>query len=41
VEPETEIAGLDIPEMGVAGYAGVKLDKHSETPISKEVFTVG
>jgi len=41
VEPEAEIAGLDIPEMGVAGYAGVKLDKHSETPISKEVFTVG
>ncbi|MFA4843073.1 MAG: ammonium transporter [Candidatus Omnitrophota bacterium] len=41
VEPEEEIAGLDIPEMGVAGYAGVKLDKHSETPISKEVFTVG
>jgi len=35
VEPEVEIAGLDIPEMGVVGYAGVKLDKHSETPISK------
>jgi Amt family ammonium transporter len=41
VEPEAEIAGLDIPEMGVAGYTGVKLDKHSETPISKEMFTVG
>ena len=38
-EPETEIEGLDIPEMGVAGYSGVKLDKHSETPISKDVFS--
>ncbi len=41
VEPEAEIIGLDIPEMGVPGYTGVKLDKHSETPISKEVFTIG
>ena len=40
VDPEAEISGLDIPEMGVLGYTGVKLDKHSETPISKEVFTV-
>ncbi len=40
VDPEAEIVGLDIPEMGVPGYAGVKLDKHSETPISKEVFTI-
>ena len=39
-DPEAEIAGLDIPEMGVVGYSGVKLDKHSETPISKEVFSV-
>ena len=39
VEPEAEIEGLDIPEMGVSGYAGVKLDKHSETPISKEIFS--
>jgi Amt family ammonium transporter len=39
VEPEAEIEGLDIPEMGVVGYTGVKMDKHSETPISKEVFT--
>ncbi|MDP2938902.1 MAG: ammonium transporter [Candidatus Omnitrophota bacterium] len=39
VEPEAEIQGLDIPEMGVPGYAGVKLDKHSETPISQEVFS--
>lgn len=40
VEPEAELEGLDIPEMGVVGYTGVKLDKHSETPISKEVFSV-
>lgn len=33
-DPEAEIEGLDIPEMGVVGYSGVKLDKHSETPIS-------
>jgi len=39
-DPDSEIGGLDIPEMGVAGYAGVKLDKHSETPISKEVFSI-
>lgn len=32
-DPEAEIAGLDIPEMGVMGYSGVKLDKHSEMPI--------
>ncbi len=38
-EPEAELDGLDIPEMGVAGYSGVKLDKHSETPISKELFS--
>lgn len=38
-EPEAEIDGLDIPEMGVAGYSGVKLDRHSETPISKELFS--
>lgn len=41
VDPDAEIEGLDIPEMGVVGYTGVKLDKHSETPISKEVFTIG
>lgn len=38
-EPEAEMDGLDIPEMGVAGYSGVKLDRHSETPISKELFS--
>lgn len=40
-EPTAELQGLDIPEMGVPGYTGVKLDKHSETPISKELFSVG
>ncbi|MBI5787507.1 MAG: ammonium transporter [Candidatus Schekmanbacteria bacterium] len=35
VDPAAEIAGLDIPEMGVPGYVGVKLDKHSETPLSR------
>jgi ammonium transporter, Amt family len=35
VKPEAELMGLDIPEMGVEGYAGVKLDKNSETPLSK------
>jgi len=35
VSPEDEIAGLDVPEMGVAGYAGVKMDKYGETPMSR------
>jgi Amt family ammonium transporter len=39
-DPDAEISGLDVPEMGVSGYVGVKLDKHSETPLSKEAFTV-
>jgi ammonium transporter, Amt family len=29
---ETEVEGLDIPEMGVPGYSGTVLDKHSESP---------
>ena len=33
VDPHAEIDGLDIPEMGVPGYVGIKLDKHSETPL--------
>ena len=28
-----EVHGLDIPEMGVPGYVGIKLDKFSETPL--------
>ena len=33
VNPHTEVSGLDVPEMGVPGYVGVKMDKHSETPL--------
>lgn len=33
VSHEVEIEGLDVPEMGVPGYAGVVLDKASETPM--------
>ena len=40
VDPDAEIGGLDIPEMGVIGYSGVKMDKYSETPIPKESLTV-
>lgn len=32
VAKETEIEGLDIPEMGILGYSGVALDKMSESP---------
>lgn len=32
VPHETEFEGLDIPEMGVAGYSGIALDKLSEPP---------
>lgn len=35
VSLDVEIEGLDIPEMGVAGYAGVVLDKQGETPIGR------
>jgi Amt family ammonium transporter len=35
VSAKDELYGLDIPEMGVEGYAGVKLDKNSETPLSR------
>lgn len=35
VDPEVEVDGLDIPEMGTLGYVGVKMDKHSETPLSR------
>src|SRR6266567_3973488 len=32
---ETEIEGLDVPEMGIPGYGGVQMDKDSETPMVK------
>jgi ammonium transporter, Amt family len=35
VDIETEIEGLDIPEMGITGYSGIQLDKASETPMSR------
>lgn len=35
VDAKDELAGLDIPEMGVEGYAGIKMDKNSETPLSR------
>jgi Amt family ammonium transporter len=35
VKPQDELFGLDIPEMGVEGYAGIKMDKNSETPLSR------
>jgi Amt family ammonium transporter len=35
VKPEDELFGLDIPEMGVEGYSGMKMDKNSETPLSR------
>jgi ammonium transporter, Amt family len=35
VSKEDEIEGLDVPEMGVTGYAGMVMDKQSETPMLK------
>src|SRR5712691_11823915 len=35
VSQEVEIEGLDVPEMGVPGYAGMVMDKQSETPMMK------
>ncbi len=35
VSANTEMEGLDIPEMGVEGYAGIKMDKAAETPLSR------
>jgi Amt family ammonium transporter len=34
VSLETEIEGLDVPEMGVPGYTGMVMDKFSDTPMS-------
>ncbi len=34
VSKEVEIQGLDIPEMGAPGYAGMVLDHKAETPVS-------
>jgi Amt family ammonium transporter len=35
VDAETELQGLDIPEMGAEGYSGIKMDKNAETPLSR------
>lgn len=35
VSLEHEIEGLDVPEMGVPGYAGMVMDKQSETPMPR------
>ena len=35
VSADAELYGLDIPEMGVEGYSGVKMDKNIETPLSR------
>ena len=35
VEPEVEMLGLDLPEMGIEGYSGIRLDKNAETPLSR------
>ena len=35
VSLEVEIEGLDVPEMGVPGYAGMAIDKQSETPMPR------
>lgn len=35
VSAKTEMEGLDIPEMGADGYSGIKIDKASETPLSR------
>ena len=35
VGKEIEHDGLDIPEMGVAGYSGAVMDKASESPTSR------
>ena len=35
VSAQDELDGLDVPEMGTEGYAGIKMDKNSETPLSR------
>ena len=35
VSVDFELFGLDVPEMGVEGYSGIKLDKNAETPLSR------
>ncbi len=35
VSAADELNGLDVPEMGVPGYSGIKLDKYAETPLAR------
>lgn len=35
VTAQDELDGLDVPEMGTEGYSGMKMDKNSETPLSR------
>jgi Amt family ammonium transporter len=35
VSIETEIEGLDVPEMGLLGYNGVVMDRQGETPLPR------
>jgi ammonium transporter, Amt family len=35
VDPRAELEGVDLPEMGVEGYSGVRMDKNVETPLSR------
>jgi Amt family ammonium transporter len=35
VDPKIELEGVDLEEMGVEGYSGVKMDKNVETPLSR------
>jgi len=34
VSAKAELEGLDVPEMGTEGYAGIKMDRNAETPLS-------
>jgi Amt family ammonium transporter len=34
VSAKDELEGLDVPEMGTEGYAGIKMDRNAETPLS-------
>ena len=35
VKSNVEMYGLDLPEMGIDGYSGFKMDKNAETPLSR------
>lgn len=35
VSAHDELMGLDVPEMGTEGYAGIKMDRNAETPLSR------